>query len=437
MALPLPGSTPDGDATMVHTFFELLSKACLFRHINPRSSAGGDSQQPGVKDGRDSDPACTTATPPAVGGQSGTHHHLDLEDVVVWMTDSDRRHERTTAVIRCCLEFFILYLSAPQTHECSASRLTADDILCTCLLPLLEENLAVGIEDMETEASLFRHTISLIYQLTQLGDDSAKVLGPIGRQWKPAQRRSVMHLCEDVDKLVAEYLDGMRHTESADGGLNTHGESFFEMVRFVAACVRQLCADLQTTEEEASRDASNETPQLARHGEIGAWRCLPSVVTWLPGEVIPVSGAVLDEEYEQGMAGHKLEGLEGVRDSHYWKSYGTMRVMPTRMARKVMQELVALRRDLPLNRREGVILRYDEERADFIKILIFGSEDTPYAAGCFEYHIYCPPTYPDVAPSVWLMTTGNGRVRFNPNLYEDGLVCSSLLNQGSGWGHVT
>lgn len=23
------------------------------------------------------------------------------------------------------------------------------------------------------------------------------------------------------------------------------------------------------------------------------------------------------------------------------------------------------------------------------------------------------------------------------NLYEDGLVCSSLLDQGSGWGHVT
>jgi ubiquitin-protein ligase len=414
---------------MVHTFFELLSKACAFRHINPRSS-GADS-----KDGRDSGSACSAT--PAVGQRYGNHHQ-DFEDVVVWMSDSDRRHERTSGVIRCCLEFFILYLSSPQAQGCCARRLTAEGLLSSCLLPLLEENLAVGIEDMETEASLFRHTISLIYQLTQLGEDSAKVLGPIGRHWKPAQRRSVMHLCEDVDKLVAEYLDGMRHTEeSAEGGLNTHGESFFEMVRFVAASVRQVCAGLQMLEEDVLRDADAEPPQLARHGEVGAWRCLPSVVTWLPGEVMPVSDGVLDEQYEQEMAGHKLEGLEGVRESHYWKSYGTAKVMPTRMARKVMQELVALRRDLPLNRREGVILRYDEERADFIKIVIFGSDDTPYAAGCFEYHIYCPPTYPDVAPSVWLMTTGNGRVRFNPNLYEDGLVCSSLLNQGSGWGHVT
>lgn len=34
------------------------------------------------------------------------------------------------------------------------------------------------------------------------------------------------------------------------------------------------------------------------------------------------------------------------------------------------------------------------------------------------------------------MTLGVGYTRTS-NLYEDGLVCSSLLDQGSGWGHVT
>ena len=32
-----------------------------------------------------------------------------------------------------------------------------------------------------------------------------------------------------------------------------------------------------------------------------------------------------------------------------------------------MQELTAMRRDLPLGRREGVVLRFDEERADLLK----------------------------------------------------------------------
>jgi hypothetical protein len=72
-----------------------------------------------------------------------------------------------------------------------------------------------------------------------------------------------------------------------------------------------------------------------------------------------------------------------------------------------------------------------------VQVLIIGTAGTPYAGGCFEFHIACPRDYPEAPPSVWLVTTGRGRVRFNPNLYEDGLVCSSLLNQGSGWGDVT
>jgi hypothetical protein len=43
---------------------------------------------------------------------------------------------------------------------------------------------------------------------------------------------------------------------------------------------------------------------------------------------------------------------------------------------------VSLKRSLPLGRREAVLLRYDEERADLIKILVIGTADTPYAGGC-------------------------------------------------------
>jgi ubiquitin-protein ligase len=443
MSLLSPGTSASSDATP-QVFFEMLNKACALRHINARSSIAGcetdrmrdsckdDSGQPHVEIAGSVVPAEAASSGMASGALQSLPQHADddLNKVLSWMADSDRKHERTTAVLRCCLEFFALYLSSQDEQK---RQVCAEDLLSSSLLPLLEENLAVGIEDMENEASLFRHTISLVYQLSQMGDDSAKVLGPIGKQWKPAQRRSLMQMCDDVDKLVAEYLEGVGHNASAETGNSGHGESFFEMVRFVAGCVRQATA--QGIAPQDAEAAANV--ELASDGKVAAWRMLPSVITWLPGKVVQVDEAILDEVYEKDMSAHKLEGLEGVRDSHHWKSYGTGKVMPTRMARKVMQELVALRRDLPLNRREGVVLRYDEERADYIKIVIFGSEDTPYAAGCFEYHIYCPPTYPDVAPSVWLMTTGNGRVRFNPNLYEDGLVCSSLLNQGSGWGHVT
>lgn len=400
MALPGPGTRD--------SFLVLLNTACSYRHISPRSLST-DEQQPSVR--------------PPVPADEG------LERVLEWLgQSSEGRHQRTTSAIRCCIDFLTLYLGARTGDD--KMGMSENNVLSSCILPLLEENLTVGIEDMENQASLFRSSISLVYELSRFGKDSAMILGPISSQWRPAQRKSILHLCEDIDKLVGEYLTGMK------GGGEGYEERFFEMVRFVADCVREACK--ASTAQVNLRASAGRGEEEKIYMAAAEWRSSPSVISWFPGGgALPLSVEALDAAYEEEMVEHKLEGEEALRDTHYFKGHGNEQAMPARMARKLMQELVAMRRDLPLGRREGIILRYDEQRADFIKILIFGSAETPYAAGCFEYHIYCPPAYPDVAPSVWLITTGMGRVRFNPNLYEDGLVCSSLLNQGSGWGHVT
>ena len=65
---------------------------------------------------------------------------------------------------------------------------------------------------------------------------------------------------------------------------------------------------------------------------------------------------------------------------------------------------------------------------DLMKALISGSEDTPYTHGLYEFHIACPLEYPKKPPLVSIVTTGNGKVRFNPNLYDDGYVCLSVIN---------
>ena len=62
-----------------------------------------------------------------------------------------------------------------------------------------------------------------------------------------------------------------------------------------------------------------------------------------------------------------------------------------------------------------------------IHALITGPFDTPYEGGFFYYLIRCPPDYPIHPPKVKLLTTGGGRVRFNPNLYKNGKVCLSIL----------
>jgi len=63
---------------------------------------------------------------------------------------------------------------------------------------------------------------------------------------------------------------------------------------------------------------------------------------------------------------------------------------------------------------------------------INGPKDTPYENGLFLFHAYLPHNYPQVEPKVLIITTGNGKVRFNPNLYNCGKVCLSLLGTWSG-----
>jgi len=80
----------------------------------------------------------------------------------------------------------------------------------------------------------------------------------------------------------------------------------------------------------------------------------------------------------------------------------------------------------------GVWVRVDEVRHDAIKIMIAGPEGTPYAGGLFEFDCFMTLEYPNTPPLVHLRTTGGGSVRFNPNLYNCGKVCLSLLGTWPG-----
>lgn len=52
----------------------------------------------------------------------------------------------------------------------------------------------------------------------------------------------------------------------------------------------------------------------------------------------------------------------------------------------------------------------------------------------FYFYLACPDDYPGSPPRVKIMT-GQGRCRFNPNLYQNGKVCLSILHtwSGPGW----
>ncbi|MED6194301.1 putative ubiquitin-conjugating enzyme E2 24 [Stylosanthes scabra] len=68
---------------------------------------------------------------------------------------------------------------------------------------------------------------------------------------------------------------------------------------------------------------------------------------------------------------------------------------------------------------------------DLMRAAIVGASRTPYHDGLFFFDICFPPEYPNEPPMVHY---NSGGLRLNPNLYESGRICLSLLNTWTGTG---
>ena len=119
--------------------------------------------------------------------------------------------------------------------------------------------------------------------------------------------------------------------------------------------------------------------------------------------------------------------------SHHYKSRIKSDTAPgSKKMKRLVQELAVLSTSLPLHPDSSVFLRVDEQRIDICKVLITGPDKTPYESGAFQFDMYLDSDYPKGSPKINLMTTGHGSVRFNPNLYNCGKVCLSLLGTWPG-----
>ena len=74
-----------------------------------------------------------------------------------------------------------------------------------------------------------------------------------------------------------------------------------------------------------------------------------------------------------------------------------------------MRELRSLGSDLPQPSCASTILvRYDSEKPAYMRALITGPLNTPYAHGCFEFEVRCGEDYPQHPPKVRILTTKRG-----------------------------
>lgn len=119
-----------------------------------------------------------------------------------------------------------------------------------------------------------------------------------------------------------------------------------------------------------------------------------------------------------------------VPTSHgYYDTYPTLH---TSLLKRIQKEHRILSSSLP----SGIYVRTWESRLDVFRALIVGPRGTPYEHAPFVVDLRVPPNYPASPPEAffhsWTAATGKGYGPVNPNLYENGKICLSLLGTWDG-----
>ncbi len=96
--------------------------------------------------------------------------------------------------------------------------------------------------------------------------------------------------------------------------------------------------------------------------------------------------------------------------------------------RPIQKEHKILQSSLP----DGVYVRTWESALDLLRVLILGPIDTPYEYAPFVIDLYLDATFPTQPPQAFFHSWTDNTGCINPNLYEDGKICLSLLGTWPG-----
>ena len=153
------------------------------------------------------------------------------------------------------------------------------------------------------------------------------------------------------------------------------------------------------------------------------------------GASAEASGSTAVSQYMDVMKALQYQEVNSFQEYHYSRELAAKSSGGGQLSARVKrlaQEHADISTSLPLSWSSSVWICALESRMDAVQVMISGPEDTPYQNGLFVFDVFFPESYPSGPPLVNLRTTGGGSIRFNPNLYNCGKVCLSLLNTWRG-----
>jgi len=208
-----------------------------------------------------------------------------------------------------------------------------------------------------------------------------------------------------------DYYDDYDPPQKIGFTCKSANETFaFDTAVLVCKCVESLEAAIGERDEEANEEDDDERASSSE--SLGSKMSLDNY--------IPIMREVCFGTVDEIFANH-----------HFFHKKGEVVTLNRKLIKTLAAEFADFPGGLPINPESSVFFRACESNMPYCQMLIIPCDGTPYSGGCFLFDVCFPTNYPLVPPLVNLQTTGSGTVRFNPNLYECGKVCLSLLNT---WG---
>uniref|UniRef100_A0A4W5RKE7 UBC core domain-containing protein n=1 Tax=Hucho hucho TaxID=62062 RepID=A0A4W5RKE7_9TELE len=255
------------------------------------------------------------------------------------------------------------------------------------------------------------------------GDAAEKLPGKEGTPRGFRELKEALKILESLKNMTVEQLwTGGSPTSPTSGAVPskpTKEKRFLDDIKKLQENLRKTLDNVAIVEEERM-EAVVEEEVAKTPGAAPEWPSDTPVLCQQSGGKPGVTFT--------SAKGEVFSVLEWSPDTHTFKTMEFQPAEAKKFFSTVRKEMALLATSLP----DGIMVKTFEDRMDLFSALIKGPTRTPYEDGLFLFDIQLPNIYPSVPPLFRYLSQCSGRL--NPNLYDNGKVCVSLLGTWIGKG---
>ena len=378
--------------------------------------------------------------------KKGTGYGHDDQSSNSWDVDEyvSKKKEKKNAILTCVKSISAKLSSAMDKVESEKDeKKMVRRLSQSCLIPFLADHLAnFSITEVLHQAELFTLVATLLKKMVNNKALSSLLSVEVLPGKDSRTLATISELVLPKFAVAAEKeskLAKLTYATDApkDDVSTTVLSSLVEALKLVIAAIAPDAATVEENRAKMAADSlvvkDDRVDVTCREGSTeDAPTSTEGMTTTTNDEEESKTTKVCDEkEYVEKMAPLRFGEVDDFTHHKFLESEGTV-TFTRPYVRRLATEFSDLAHSLPIHPESSVFLRVHEEKMCAVQFLITAPMDTPYGGGCFLFDVYMPSNYPSGPPKANLQTTGGKTVRFNPNLYNDGYVCLSLLGTWEG-----